>query len=75
VDEIEALHVRAIAEGKDTYPDATTGYDVFTAAYLLRRGTCCESGCRHCPYGYSNVEPAKRGPEGPGHSEKGRTEP
>jgi hypothetical protein len=19
----------------------------------LRRGYCCESGCRHCPYGYN----------------------
>ncbi len=25
-------------------------YIVFTAAYLLKRGTCCGSGCRHCPY-------------------------
>ncbi|MFL6228949.1 MAG: DUF5522 domain-containing protein [Pyrinomonadaceae bacterium] len=25
---------------------------VFTAAYHLRRGYCCESGCRHCPYGF-----------------------
>jgi hypothetical protein len=24
---------------------------VFTAAYLLKRGFCCGSGCRHCPYG------------------------
>ena len=23
---------------------------VFTAAYLLKRGYCCGSGCRHCPY-------------------------
>jgi len=23
---------------------------VFTAAYLRRRGYCCGSGCRHCPY-------------------------
>jgi Family of unknown function (DUF5522) len=23
---------------------------VFTAAYHLRRGSCCNSGCRHCPY-------------------------
>jgi hypothetical protein len=27
------------------------GYVVFTAAYHLKRGYCCESGCRHCPYG------------------------
>ncbi|MGB6744847.1 MAG: DUF5522 domain-containing protein [Terracidiphilus sp.] len=26
-------------------------YMVFTAAYHLKRGYCCESGCRHCPYG------------------------
>jgi hypothetical protein len=30
---------------------------VFTAAYHLKRGTCCGSGCRHCPYGHVNVEP------------------
>ena len=23
---------------------------VFTASYLQRRGYCCNSGCRHCPY-------------------------
>jgi hypothetical protein len=28
-------------------------YMVFTAAYHLKRGYCCESGCRHCPYGKS----------------------
>jgi hypothetical protein len=26
------------------------GLLVFTAAYHLRRGYCCGSGCRHCPY-------------------------
>ena len=26
------------------------GLFVFTAKFLLRRGYCCESGCRHCPY-------------------------
>ncbi|MFZ0392305.1 MAG: DUF5522 domain-containing protein [Terracidiphilus sp.] len=28
---------------------------VFTAAYHLKRGTCCSSGCRHCPFGHENV--------------------
>jgi hypothetical protein len=23
---------------------------VFTAAYHLKRGYCCGSGCRHCPW-------------------------
>jgi hypothetical protein len=26
------------------------GFVVFTAAYHLKRGECCGSGCRHCPY-------------------------
>jgi hypothetical protein len=28
-------------------------YLVFTAAYHLKRGSCCGSGCRHCPWGKS----------------------
>ncbi len=26
------------------------GFVVMTEQYHLRRGYCCESGCRHCPY-------------------------
>ena len=26
------------------------GLMVFTAAYHLKRGYCCNSGCRHCPF-------------------------
>lgn len=33
---------------------------VFTAQYLRRRGYCCGSGCRHCPYEYANVPPERR---------------
>ena len=29
------------------------GYRCFTEQYHLKRGYCCESGCRHCPYGYN----------------------
>jgi hypothetical protein len=29
---------------------------VFTAAYHLKRGSCCQSGCRHCPYGFTSPE-------------------
>jgi hypothetical protein len=28
------------------------GLMVFTEAYHLKRGHCCKSGCRHCPYGF-----------------------
>jgi len=27
------------------------GLMVFTAEYHRKRGYCCKSGCRHCPYG------------------------
>ena len=40
-----------LVEGRDYYVDPD-GLYVFTAAYLLARGTCCRSGCRHCPYGF-----------------------
>ena len=33
-------------------------YLVFTAAYHLKRGYCCHSDCRHCPYRTpSNLQP------------------
>jgi hypothetical protein len=34
---------------EDYYLD-DRGRMVFTAAYLLRRGYCCDQGCRHCPF-------------------------
>lgn len=40
-----------LVEGRDYYVNAD-GLYVFTAAYLLARGYCCRSGCRHCPYGF-----------------------
>jgi hypothetical protein len=40
--------------GEDYYIE--NGFWVFTAKYLLRRGYCCRSGCRHCPYGYVKEE-------------------
>jgi hypothetical protein len=33
---------------EDFYYDGP--YLVFTAVYHLKRGTCCNSNCRHCPY-------------------------
>jgi hypothetical protein len=43
-------HRRAMDAGADSYLDPATGYTVLTAAFLADRGTCCDSGCRHCPY-------------------------
>jgi hypothetical protein len=43
---------------RDTEPEAGLDYEidaqgrlVFTRWYLLKRGECCDSGCRNCPYG------------------------
>lgn len=48
--EILVAHEEAVAAGRETYTDPATGYCVMTREYLLERGTCCESGCRHCPF-------------------------
>jgi len=48
---VQQAHDRAVAAGEPGYVDPNTGFFVFTAAELLARGACCESGCRHCPYG------------------------
>jgi len=29
-----------------------SGFTVFTEKYHLKRGYCCKSGCKHCPYGF-----------------------
>ena len=46
----------ALVEGEDFYREGA--YVVFTARYHLRRGHCCESGCRHCPYRGESEEAA-----------------
>lgn len=38
----------AFVEGVDFYFE--NGLTVLTAEYLRKRGYCCRSGCRHCPY-------------------------
>ncbi|MFN7729826.1 MAG: DUF5522 domain-containing protein [Bdellovibrio sp.] len=43
-------HLDALKQGKDFYIDPKTGYQVFTEVALLKKGKCCGSGCRHCPY-------------------------
>jgi hypothetical protein len=39
-----------LIDGVDYYIE--NGLWVFTAEYLKKRGYCCKSGCRHCPYGF-----------------------
>lgn len=48
-----------LVEGDDYYLEL--GLMVLTEAFLRRRGYCCESGCRHCPYGFQRGD----GPRAP----------
>jgi len=38
-----------LVEGIDFYKEGEKV--VFTSVYHLKRGYCCHSKCRHCPYG------------------------
>lgn len=44
----EASGSDELEEGEDYYMDGS--YFVFTAAYHRKRGYCCGSRCKHCPY-------------------------
>ena len=52
MDQFEATAPNKLAP-EDYYLEGET--IVFTAAYHLKRGNCCGSGCRHCPYEHRNV--------------------
>lgn len=58
---------RELLEGEDFYREGP--YVIFTAAYHLRRGSCCGSGCRHCPWRDSGEADSADGSEysGTGH--------
>jgi hypothetical protein len=46
----------SLVEGVDYYLE--NGRLVLTASYHARRGYCCNSKCRHCPYkGTSDAQP------------------
>lgn len=49
---VRKLHAVAVAGGEHSYIDPRTGYMVMTELHHQARGHCCQSGCRHCPYGF-----------------------
>jgi hypothetical protein len=62
-----------LEEGVDFYWEGSAM--VFTSAYHLRRGSCCGSCCRHCPYAprwirgtQTTAPPLTRGEEPPASS-------
>jgi uncharacterized protein DUF5522 len=60
-----------LVEGIDYYVE--NGFVVFTAHYLRNRSYCCESGCRHCPYGFVR-EKAEKVDDGFGSRSKERAD-
>lgn len=61
------LHEAACARGAQSYIDPRTGYLVFTRRKHEARGYCCKSGCRHCPYGFTDASK-----EGDSDEQRGR---
>jgi hypothetical protein len=61
-----AVPGKTLVEGEDFYYEGP--YMVFTEKFLRERGYCCESGCRHCPWGFrGDVRSDEPGDdEGPG---------
>jgi hypothetical protein len=45
----------------EDYYKTEEGYIIFTEKYHLKRGHCCKSGCKHCPYGYDKKTGAVKG--------------
>lgn len=43
-------HHRAVLAGEAGYVDPASGLFALTARTLWDRGSCCGSGCRHCPW-------------------------
>lgn len=45
----------------EDYYTSKEGFIVFTEKYHLKRGHCCKSGCKHCPYGYDKKTSTVKG--------------
>jgi hypothetical protein len=45
-------------EGKDFYIE--NGKYVFTEHFHIKRGSCCGSGCRNCPYEPKHTKGTKK---------------
>ena len=58
--------MESFSQRKDLEPDdfynSPDGYIIFTEKYLLKRGYCCQNGCKHCPYKKA-APPLKKGGE------------
>ncbi len=51
-DDMSGFSKRSKLSDEDYYT-SPNGFIVFTEAYHLKRGYCCKSGCKHCPFGFN----------------------
>ena len=49
---IDQNNENKLIEGEDYYI-TPEGYRCFTEKYHLKRGYCCQSGCKHCPWDFN----------------------
>lgn len=55
IEDFDARHREACSNGEMSYTDPSTGYMVMSELAHRKRGKCCGSGCRHCPYNHENI--------------------
>ncbi|CAN5656407.1 hypothetical protein BH24ACI2_BH24ACI2_03780 [soil metagenome] len=55
--EVKETDKPRFVEGVDYYFE--NGLMVLTAHFLKKRGDCCGSGCRHCPYPKDKIAESK----------------
>ena len=48
--EFSSFSNKGKAMENDEYYVNKEGFIVFTEKYHLKRGFCCQSGCKHCPW-------------------------
>jgi hypothetical protein len=56
IPDLEDLHKIACEKEEEMFLDPKTGYYMMTAFYLKKRGKCCGSGCKFCPYTKERVK-------------------
>lgn len=51
-DDMSGFSKRTKLDKEDFYT-SPEGFIIFTEKYHLKRGYCCKSGCKHCPYDFN----------------------
>lgn len=55
-DDPRTRHLKRLGYDEEDFYFTPEGQVAWTEAFHLKRGYCCQSGCRHCPYGNAPAE-------------------